>query len=90
MRSTAEMLERQVGQLARLVEDLLDVNRITHGKIELRKTRTALGPIVQQAVDAAYPLCRSMGHEFTVTMPALESTRSQVSAASSASRSPDE
>jgi PAS domain S-box-containing protein len=69
VRSTAEMLERQVGQLARLVEDLLDVNRITHGKIELRKTRTALGPIVQQAVDAADALCRTMGHEFAVTLP---------------------
>jgi PAS domain S-box-containing protein len=72
VRSTSEMLERQVGQLARLVEDLLDVNRITRGKIELRRTRTALAPIVQQAVDAARPLCRSMRHELEVTLPPHE------------------
>jgi PAS domain S-box-containing protein len=72
VRSTSEMLERQVAQLARLVEDLLDVNRITHGKIELRKARAALAPIVQQAVDAARPLCRSLNHEFTVTLPPHE------------------
>ena len=69
VRSTSEMLERQVAQLGRLVEDLLDVNRITHGKIELRKARTALAPILQQAIDAAQPMCRNLGHEFTVTLP---------------------
>jgi PAS domain S-box-containing protein len=72
VRSTSEMLERQVAQLARLVEDLLDVNRITHGKIELRKARAALTGIVQQAVDAAGPLCRNLRHDVTVTMPPHE------------------
>ena len=47
------MLERQVGQMARLVDDLLDVSRITRGKIELRKERVELAPIVEQAVEAA-------------------------------------
>ena len=46
------MLERQVGQLARLVDDLLDLSRITRGKIELRKERVELAPIVHQAVEA--------------------------------------
>ena len=48
----AGMLERQVGQLARLVDDLLDLSRITRGKIELRKQRVELAPIVEQAVEA--------------------------------------
>ena len=46
------MLERQVGQMARLVDDLLDMSRITRGKIELRKERVELAPIVHQAVEA--------------------------------------
>ena len=52
LRSASEMLERQVGQMARLVDDLLDMSRITRGKIELRKERVELAPIVDQAVEA--------------------------------------
>ena len=53
------MLERQVGQMARLVDDLLDMSRITRGKIELRKERVELAPIVHQAVEAVRALYRS-------------------------------
>ena len=52
LRSASDMMERQVGQMSRLVDDLLDVSRITRGKIELRKERVELAPIVQQAVEA--------------------------------------
>ena len=69
VQSASEMLERQVGQMARLVDDLLDMSRITRGKIELRKERVELAPIVDQAVEAARPLYRSMNHELTVTLP---------------------
>ena len=65
----AEMLERQVGQMARLVDDLLDMSRITRGKIELRKERIALAPIVNHAVEAVRGVYRSMQHELTVTLP---------------------
>ncbi len=65
----SKMLERQVGQLARLVDDLLDMSRITRGKIELRKERVELAPIIDQAVDAVGPLFRSMDHELTITLP---------------------
>ena len=44
----ATMMERQVGQMVRLVDDLLDVSRITRGKIELRKERVELAAVVQQ------------------------------------------
>jgi PAS domain S-box-containing protein len=69
VQSASEMLERQVGQLARLVDDLLDMSRITSGKIELRKERIELAPIVEQAVEAVRGLYRSMNHELTVTLP---------------------
>jgi signal transduction histidine kinase len=63
------MLERQVGHMARLVDDLLDVSRITRGKIELRQERVDLVPILEQAVAAARPIYKSMNHELTVTLP---------------------
>ena len=65
----SEMLERQVGHVARLVDDLLDMSRITRGKIELRKERIALAPIVSHAVEAVRGSYRSMNHELTVAMP---------------------
>ena len=52
------MLHRQVGQMSRLVDDLLDMSRITRGKIELRKERIELAPIVHQAVEAVRDLYR--------------------------------
>jgi PAS domain S-box-containing protein len=67
--SASEMLERQVGQMARLVDDLLDMSRITRGNIELRKEPTELAPIVDQAVETVGPLYQSMNHELTVTLP---------------------
>jgi PAS domain S-box-containing protein len=69
LRSASELLERQVAQMARLVEDLLDMSRITRGRIELRKEPTELATIVEQAVEAARSLCTSMDQQLTVTMP---------------------
>ncbi len=69
LRSASDMLERQVGQMARLVDDLLDMSRITRGKIELRKQRVELAPIVEQAVEAVRAQYRSMNQELTVTWP---------------------
>jgi PAS domain S-box-containing protein len=63
------LLERQAGQMARLVDDLLDLSRITRGRIELRSEVVELAPIVQQAVEAARSLYDSMRHELTVTIP---------------------
>jgi PAS domain S-box-containing protein len=69
LRSASEMLERQVAQMARLVEDLLDMSRITRGKIELRKEPIELAPVVDQAVEAGRALCTSMDQQLTVIMP---------------------
>jgi len=67
--STVAMMERQVGHIVRLVDDLLDVGRISRGKIELRRERVELSSVVYHAVEAARPLCESLGHELTVTLP---------------------
>ena len=69
LRAATDMLDRQVGQMVRLVDDLLDMSRISRGRIELRRDRVALAPIISQAVEATRALYRSMNHELTVTLP---------------------
>jgi signal transduction histidine kinase len=64
-----EMMQRQVGQMVRLVDDLLDVSRINRGEIELRREPVELASIVHNAVEAVRPLCQSLDHELTVTLP---------------------
>ena len=67
--SVAEMMERQISQMVRLVDDLLDVSRISRGKIALRKGRVELASVVNHAVEAACSLYESRKHELTVTLP---------------------
>jgi PAS domain S-box-containing protein len=62
-------MERQVGQIVRLVDDLLEVSRITHGRLDLRKSRIELAAVIEQAVQACAPLARSCGHEVLVRLP---------------------
>jgi signal transduction histidine kinase len=64
-----EVIERQVEWLVRLVDDLLDVSRISRGKVELRKERVALQAIVEGAVAASRPLIEGHGHELRVALP---------------------
>lgn len=64
-----EVIDRQVHQMTRLVDDLLDVSRITRGKIELRKERVELATLLNSAVEASRPLIEKWGHELTVTAP---------------------
>ena len=66
VRRLAEMMGRQVGQIARLVDDLLDVSRITQGKVTLRRERVDLAAVVNQAVEAARPLADARRHELSV------------------------
>jgi PAS domain S-box-containing protein len=62
-------MERQLGHLVRLVDDLLDVGRITRGKVELKKERVELATILEDAVEACRPLMEQAGHELRVTLP---------------------
>lgn len=63
------MMEGQIQQLVRLVDDLLDTSRITRGKIALRKEQVELTHAVQSTVEATRPLIEESGHELTVTLP---------------------
>ncbi len=65
----ADLIERQVRQMSRLVEDLLDISRISRGRIELRKQRVELAPIVHHAVEAVRAQYRTMNHELVVALP---------------------
>jgi PAS domain S-box-containing protein len=65
----SEMAERQVAQLVRLVDDLLDVSRISRGKIELRMTRVELRSIAEHAVETMRSQCETMDQEVTVSLP---------------------
>lgn len=62
-------MERQTQQLITLVDDLLDVSRISRGKLELRKCRVKLADVLQSAVEASTPFINEAGHELTVTIP---------------------
>ncbi len=64
-----EMLERQTTHLVRLVDDLLDVSRITRGKIELRREWLDLGTAVRRAVDSHRPLLEEHGHRLGLALP---------------------
>lgn len=68
--SARAMMERQLGQLVHLVDDLLDVSRISLGKIALRKERVELGRVVQQAVETSRPLIDDTGHALLINLSA--------------------
>lgn len=68
-RPPLDIVERQVGQIVRLVDDLLDVSRISRGKIELRREPVELASVVNHAVEATRSLVESMEHILTVNLP---------------------
>jgi PAS domain S-box-containing protein len=66
---TRTLVERQFSQLVHLVDDLMDVSRISRGMIELRKQPVEMAPVVSSAVEASRPFIEQMGHELTVIRP---------------------
>ena len=64
-----EVLDRQVKQMIRLVDDLLDVSRIARGKVQLQKEPVELASVVNQAVEASRPLLEARRQELKVTLP---------------------
>ncbi len=69
LKRARDTIERQLGQMVRLVDDLLDLNRITHDRLELRQSEVELSSVIQQAVEAAGPLIDSAHHDLRVTLP---------------------
>lgn len=63
------MIERQVNQLIRLVDDLLDVSRVSRGKITLQKQTVEVAGVIQQAVETSQPLIDIRQHKLSVVLP---------------------
>jgi PAS domain S-box-containing protein len=65
-----EMIERQVAQMSRLIDDLLDVSRISRGALGVRRTRVLCSEIVDAAVDACHDELEAKGHSLRTRVPA--------------------
>jgi PAS domain S-box-containing protein len=62
-------IDRQLEQMVRLVDDLLDLNRITHDRLELRRSELELSSVIEQAVEVARPLIDAAGHNLIIDLP---------------------
>jgi two-component system CheB/CheR fusion protein len=66
---TLNIVERQTNQMVRLVDDLLDISRITQGKINLKKERIELKTAIELALETSRGLIESSGHQLTISLP---------------------
>src|SRR5205085_8824876 len=64
-----DVIDRQVGQMARLLDDLLDVSRLSRGQLRLRLQSVELAEVIAQAIETAQPLIDAGRHSFTVALP---------------------
>jgi PAS domain S-box-containing protein len=69
-RRALDTMHRQLRQLIRLVDDLLDLSRITHDRIELRRERVDLTTVIRQAVQATRPMAEAAHHDLQALLPA--------------------
>jgi PAS domain S-box-containing protein len=69
LRWAREIIERQVHQMTRLIDDLLDVSRITQDRLELRREQVAISQVLREAVEMIRPLITQEGHELEVSLP---------------------
>ena len=67
-----ELMSRQISHMVRLVDDLLDVSRITRGKIDLRKSVIELAGVIQQAIETSRPTILAANQELTVSLPSRQ------------------
>jgi PAS domain S-box-containing protein len=63
------MMERQLGHMVRLIDDLLDLSRLNRNKLHLQRSRVLLADVVSNAVEAARPAIEAAGHALTVSLP---------------------
>ncbi len=68
-RRAGAIIERQVAVMRRLIDDLLDVSRITAGKLQIRPTRVALAEVIDLAVATTRPACDELSHTLTIAVP---------------------
>ena len=64
-----DVIERQVAQMSLLLDDLLDLSRISHNRLELRLERVDLRAVLKTAIETSRPLIDTGGHELTVILP---------------------
>jgi len=69
MERTVEMMERQLNHMVRLIDDLLDVSRISSGKITLRTEKVELRSVIDTAIDTSRSLLEGQKHTLTVSIP---------------------
>ncbi len=67
--SIRSMMERQLGQMVRLIDDLMDLTRISQGKMDLQKARLPISTAVRNAVDTSRPLFEAANHTLTLDLP---------------------
>jgi len=70
VRRSLDVMDRQISHMVRLVDDLLDVSRITHDRLELRTARVDLSDVLNQAIETAMELAERGGHTIDVSLPA--------------------
>jgi signal transduction histidine kinase/ActR/RegA family two-component response regulator len=71
---TRHMMDMQLGQLVRLIDDLLDVSRITNDRIALSKELTSLDKVIRQAIETSAPIIDAQQHKLSIDIPAHEIT----------------
>jgi signal transduction histidine kinase len=71
LQAASDIIDRQVRKMTRLLDDLLDVSRITLNKLVLRWDTLELASIIESALEAARPLIAAAHHKVTVTLPNL-------------------
>jgi PAS domain S-box-containing protein len=64
-----EMMDRQLSHMVRLIDDLLDISRVSQNKMELRRSRVLLKDVISSAVETARPAIEEAGHDFTISLP---------------------
>lgn len=81
--SALGVLERQLRQMTRLIDDLMDLSRVTRDKLELQRRKIRLSDVVHAALETSQPLIEAGGHSFTLQMPgeqiALEADAARLS-----------
>ncbi len=63
------MMDRQIAQMVRLVDDLLDVSRVSRGSFELSQEKVELAAIIEQAIETSLPVVEAAGHELRMALP---------------------
>ena len=64
-----QVLDRQLKQMGRLIDDLLDLSRISHGKLELRREHVTLRAVLESAVEITRPMIEAQGHALEIALP---------------------